>query len=213
MEIEVLPALKTMGISVQTYELADISVWSSRKEVFQALCDELRAELRDRFRDEGSLTRDRTVRALRDLYWKLGIDPTKTRPASEALVRRLLKKDLPLINNLVDAGNLASASTMVPIGLYDIDRTKGPLVLRSSFEGEHFRGIGGVDEAMAAGVPVLSDEEGILHIYPHRDCTRTRITQDCRNALVVACGAKGIPQADLSEALSEVDYYFEQLSA
>jgi DNA/RNA-binding domain of Phe-tRNA-synthetase-like protein len=94
-----------------------------------------------------------------------------------------------------------------------MDRIKGTLQLRTSTEGEPFKGIGGVDDKLAAGVPVLADEEGVLHIYPHRDCTRTRITPECRNALVVACGAKGIGSNDLIEALSEVEYYFEQLSA
>ncbi|MCU0799848.1 MAG: phenylalanine--tRNA ligase beta subunit-related protein [Candidatus Thermoplasmatota archaeon] len=212
MDIELSPSLSAMGIHILTAELTDISVWSSRKEVFTALCDELKIELRGRFRDDETLTRDRTVRALRDLFWKIGIDPTKTRPASEALVRRLLKRELPTINNLVDAGNLASASTMVPLGLYDMDRIKGKLMLRPSVEKEHFQGIGGTDELLAKGVPILSDDEGVMHVYPHRDCTRTRITQDCRNALVVACGAKGIGQNDLLEALSEIEYYFEQLS-
>lgn len=212
MEIELSPSLSAMGIHILSVELLDISVWSSRKEVFNALCEELKSELRERLRDDHELTKDRSVRALRDLYWKIGIDPTKTRPASEALVRRLLKRELPSINNLVDAGNLASASTLVPIGLYDMDRIRGELVLRPSTEGEPFKGIGGRDEALSAGLPVLSDDEGVLHLYPHRDCTRTKITQDCRNALVVACGAKGIGSNDLIEALSEVEYYFEQLS-
>ncbi|HUW43054.1 MAG TPA: hypothetical protein VMW02_02320, partial [Thermoplasmata archaeon] len=30
-------------------------------------------------------------RAYRDFFWRLGVDPTKTRPASEALIRRILK--------------------------------------------------------------------------------------------------------------------------
>ncbi len=213
MDIELSPTLSAMGVHILNAELTDISVWSSRKEVFTALCDELKGDLHERLRDDGALTRDRSIRALRDLYWKIGIDPTKTRPASEALVRRLLKRELPSINNLVDAGNLASASTFVPIGLYDMDRIKGKLQLRPSADGEHFNGIGGVDEVLPAGLPVLSDEEGVLHLYPHRDCTRTKITQDCRNALVVACGAKGMMNSDLMEALSEVEYYFEQLSA
>ena len=43
-------------------------------------------------------------RAYRGFYWKVGIDPTKTRPAGEALTRRILSgKDLPTINTLVDS--------------------------------------------------------------------------------------------------------------
>lgn len=62
------------------------------------------------------------IRAYRDFYWRvLGIDPTKQRPAQEALLRRVLRGEpLPRINPVVDAGNAASIKFIVPIGLYDI---------------------------------------------------------------------------------------------
>jgi DNA/RNA-binding domain of Phe-tRNA-synthetase-like protein len=45
------------------------------------------------------------IRAYRDFYWRLGIDPTKQRPSSEGLARRLLAQGrLPRINSVVDAG-------------------------------------------------------------------------------------------------------------
>ncbi|MBC8497450.1 hypothetical protein H8D40_00560, partial [Candidatus Bathyarchaeota archaeon] len=48
-------------------------------------------------------------RAYRDFFWRVGVDPTKTRPASEALIRRVLRgRSLPRINTFVDAYNLAS---------------------------------------------------------------------------------------------------------
>jgi DNA/RNA-binding domain of Phe-tRNA-synthetase-like protein len=57
---------------------------------------------------------DPVFRAYRDFYWKIGIDPTKTRPASEALTRRILAgKTLPTINTLVDAYNLASIKSKI----------------------------------------------------------------------------------------------------
>lgn len=58
---------------------------------------------------------DPGYRAYRDFFWRVGIDPTKIRPASEALVRRILAgKPLPTINTAVDAYNLASALSGVP---------------------------------------------------------------------------------------------------
>ncbi len=47
-------------------------------------------------------------RAYREFYWRVGVDPTKTRPAAEAIARRVLGgRELPTINTLVDAYNLA----------------------------------------------------------------------------------------------------------
>jgi len=53
------------------------------------------------------------IRAYRDFYWRvLGIDPTKQRPAQEALLRRILRGEpLPRISPVVDAGNAASINT------------------------------------------------------------------------------------------------------
>jgi phosphoenolpyruvate synthase (EC 2.7.9.2) len=41
------------------------------------------------------LKEDPVVRAYRDFYWRLGIDPTKVRPSSEALARRAFRGECP----------------------------------------------------------------------------------------------------------------------
>jgi DNA/RNA-binding domain of Phe-tRNA-synthetase-like protein len=211
MEIEVTPEVRSLGINLIHGSLREINIEGSPPDRFGALTFELKELMRERFPDMESNRRDRTIRSLRDLYWRIGIDPTKQRPSSEALVRRLLKKDLPRINNLVDAGNLASARTLIPIGIYDIGQIRGQPVLRRSDEGEIFKGIGGTDTETPEGMPVLSDDEGIIHLYPYRDSIRTRITGKCRNALITACGARGIREKQLLEAIEWVGRYYRML--
>ena len=64
--------------------------------------------------------------AARKLYRKFGTDPTRTRPSSEALLRRVKKGEpLPRINSLVDVANALSVQLQVPVGLYDLDKVKG----------------------------------------------------------------------------------------
>ena len=64
--------------------------------------------------------------AVRTMYKRVGIDPTKTRPSSEALLRRVSKGDeLPRINSLVDVINWCSLETQLPFGLYDLDQHSG----------------------------------------------------------------------------------------
>ena len=148
------------------------------------------------------------IRAYRDFYWRLGIDPTKTRPSSEALLRRVLRtRTIPLINNVVDSGNFASLETLVPIGLYDIDRIKGQLRLRLSREGEVFDPIGGSRELLSEGLPVLADDEKIIHLYPHRDSRHTMIRPSTKNVLVVACGVPNVPSTLIREAASKTIEY------
>ncbi|MGA1792563.1 MAG: B3/4 domain-containing protein [Thermoplasmatota archaeon] len=211
MEVLLDKSVSKLGISISTSVIDDAAVKGSRTESFRALERDLKVQMRERFRTLDDVKDDPTVRALRSFYWKIGIDPTKTRPSSEALLRRLLKKELPMINNLVDAGNLASAKTVIPIGIYDLDKVVGGPVIRMSKEGEEFIGIGDKVVELSADIPVLADDDGVIHLYPHRDSMRTRVTEDCRRALVVSCGAPGIRKKILDRTLEEVEYYWRQL--
>src|ERR1041385_3872925 len=63
---------------------------------------------------------------VRALYRKFGIDPTKTRPSNEALLRRMKKGEpMPRVNSLVDVANAMSIQLQVPVGLYDLDKAMG----------------------------------------------------------------------------------------
>ena len=155
--------------------------------------------------DLESLKDDPIVRAYRDFYWRIGIDPTKTRPASEALARRFLKhQNLPKINNVVDAGNIASVKNLVPIGLYDAASIAGRLVLRFARNGEQFTDISGKIETLQGKQIVLADESGILHVFPHRDCQRTMVNTNTKKILIVGCGVPNVPRSRVDAATENV---------
>ncbi|MEM4695390.1 MAG: phenylalanine--tRNA ligase beta subunit-related protein [Ignisphaera sp.] len=151
------------------------------------------------------LRNDRAVRAYRDFFWRLGIDPTKTRPASEALVRRALRDQFPRINPVVDAGNIASAYTMVPIGMYDLDKVSLPLTIKFSQGGERFKPIGGGEEVLEKDIPILVDSKGtVMHIYPHRDSIETCVTENTTKIVTIAAGVAGIEKELVMRAVSIV---------
>ena len=71
------------------------------------------------------------VAETRALFHQLDIDPTKNRPSSEALLRRVLQgKGLPHVNAVVDVCNLCSLEHQLPLGLYDRDLVKGMIAVR-----------------------------------------------------------------------------------
>jgi len=136
-----------------------------------------------------------TVRALRDFYWRIGIDPTKTRPSSEALARRFVaNRKIPKINNVVDAGNIASVETSVPIGIYDADKIVGDVTLRLAYNNEEFIDISNEKHVLLGREIVLSDSNGIIHVFPYRDAFRTRVSEDTKKVLIIGCGVPGIEQ-------------------
>jgi DNA/RNA-binding domain of Phe-tRNA-synthetase-like protein len=136
----------------------------------------------------------------RTLYKALGIDPTKTRPSNEALLRRALKgESLYRINTLVDALNLVSLREQLPFGLYDLGRVKPPVSLRLGAAGESYEGIrkGPVN---VEGRPVLVDAEGPFG-NPTSDSLRTSITLATTRCLVVAYAPAGFSPARLDGVL------------
>ena len=122
------------------------------------------------------------VNRARELYRKFGIDPTKVRPSSEALLRRMKKGEpLPRVNSLVDVANAMSVQLQVPVGLYDLGHVKGDeLVIRLGVEGESYEGIG-KERVNVAGRICVADAEGPIG-NPSSDSARTMITTDTQDA-------------------------------
>ena len=138
-------------------------------EQIQELKKAVYEEVRAKYNIE-TLKDNPTVRAYRDFYWKLDIDPTKTRPSGEALLRRVLHgKELPRISTVVDAYNLPSLKTIIPISGFNKDLLSLPFRIRFAKNGETFTGIGmNKPMTLTDKTLVLTDENKILCIYPYR---------------------------------------------
>src|SRR4029078_5677631 len=84
-----------------------------------------------------------TVKRIRTIFHRTGLDPTRYRPSSESLLRRAVKgKGLYFINSVVDLVNYFSLKTLWPMVLYDADQLKPPIAWRAGREGESYEGIG-----------------------------------------------------------------------
>lgn len=124
------------------------------------------------------------IAAVRAMYKRVGIDPTKRRPSSEALLRRVRKGDpLPRINSMVDVCNWCSLEFQLPYGLYDSARIEGDVVLRLGREGESYPGIR-KDDVHVGGRITLADSLGPFG-NPTSDSARTMVTTATRQVLVV----------------------------
>jgi len=124
------------------------------------------------------------VAETRALFHQLDIDPTKNRPSSEALLRRVLQgKGLPKVNAAVDVCNLCSLEHQLPLGLYDRDLVKGLIAVRVGREGEGYPGIR-KQRVNLSGRLLLADEDGPFGA-PTSDSARTAVTSHTRNLLVV----------------------------
>lgn len=124
------------------------------------------------------------IAAVRTMYKKVGIDPTKRRPSSEALLRRIRKGEpLPRINSMVDVCNWCSLEFQLPYGLYDAAHIQGDVVLRLGRPGEAYPGIR-KDDVHVGGRITLADDLGPFG-NPTSDSARTMVTTATTHALVV----------------------------
>lgn len=180
--------------------MKDVTVGKSSSEL-ERFEEEVLKEVSKRYSLE--TVKDVAVfRLYRDFFWSIEIDPTKTRPAAEALIRRVLAgRPIPKINSLVDAYNLASIKTGIALAAFDEDKIRGGITARYSEPGEEFLGIGMINPIRLEGREiVIADEEKLLAVYPYRDSDQTKITESTRNVLLMICGAPGISEETLADA-------------
>ena len=167
-----LGAIEVRG--VQVHESSD-----ELKKLFTGLADEMASQYRDV--QPGDIPK---VKAVRALFHKTGLDPTRYRPSSESLLRRAVKgKGLYFVNSAVDAVNYCSLKSLLPMGLYDAGRIHPPVQFRVAEEGETYQGIGR-DMLHLARFPVLSDSEGPFG-SPVSDSMRTRVGEESTRLLWV----------------------------
>jgi DNA/RNA-binding domain of Phe-tRNA-synthetase-like protein len=198
------PRLAELGVRAACSVISGVAVERSHPVLLGMLRKE-EEFFKASFASHSDLLEHPNVAAFRQFYWRLGIDPTKTRPSHEALARRVLHgRRIPSINNIVDIGNMLSLSRLVPIGLYDADKVEAPLSLKMSGGGEYFKPIGGEAREIEPGSPILVDLRGtVIHIYGHRDSDETKVVEGTRRILAIVYGVPPIGVDYLVSVLEE----------
>lgn len=147
------------------------------------------------------------VEAVRRAYKALGKDPARYRGSAEALLRRIVAgKGFPQINVVVDAINLVSVESRLPVGLYDAAHVSGGVVFRAGRAGETYKGIGKYDLNLE-GLPLFADDVG-PHGSATSDSERTMVTSQTTSILAIVVSFAGPESLDrwtrrMSDLLAE----------
>lgn len=124
------------------------------------------------------------ILSTRQAYKKLGKDPNRYRPSSEALCRRIVR-DIPIyrLNTLVDIINIVSIASGYSIEAFDYEKIQGNLILDTGRNDDQFdaieRGMLNIE-----GLPVFRDEISGIGT-PTSDCERTKITMETTEILII----------------------------
>jgi DNA/RNA-binding domain of Phe-tRNA-synthetase-like protein len=156
--------------------------------------ERLRGELRLE-----TLSTHAPVAALRRLFREAGSDPSRYRPSSEALLRRLLKgEDVPTIHPLVDLNNCLSAGLAVPCCVMAEETVTPPFVFRTGQPGESYHSLRG--PLALEGKPLLVDAQGPCDT-PISGNQRVKVTPETQRAWLVAYLPAGVVEPERVETL------------
>lgn len=177
------------GSSIVIVELDELKLGKSSKE-FEEYEKSIFKEIRET-RNLDDLPSDPLIQSYRTMHWTYGMDPTKKRGSSEAVLRRVLQgENLWRISDLVDIANLASAYHKIPIGLIDASKIEGQLTLRIAKKGEIFHRIGGETIECRGREVVLADDIGIIcYGYAVHDSERSKVTRNSEEVLLLHYGS------------------------
>ena len=202
-------SIKLPGVKLGTVEADGLSVSAADAgltELMDKICERKRRE----FTLE-SLAESKPVRDVRSMFREWGMDPSKYRPSSEALLRRVVQgKGLYRVSNVVDVGNLGSIETGWPFGCYDRSRIQQPIELRHGLPGESYEGIGKQTWHLQ-GRPLLADSSGPFG-SPISDSTRSMITESAHEILVVLYVPASTADASLEAAMKTLTQRLTQFA-
>lgn len=147
------------------------------------------------------------LKALQAVHQSFGNNPNKFPPSAQALLKRVLKGgELPFINPLVDLYNVISLKYVVCVGAEDTDLCTGDVWLTEADGTEHFLPLGETTEdPPMKGELVYKDDAGVIcRKLNWREGSRTKITHETKNAIIVVEGFPPMTKEKLQEILIEL---------
>jgi len=157
---------------------------------------------------EASLSQIPSIKAWRGAFREFGVEPTKYRSATEALLRRLTKKgDIPSINTLVDLGNLVSIRYGLPLAVFDTRSLQGTLTVHFANGDERFTTLGQDEiEHPEPGEVVFSGEDKL--VFARRWCWRqsrqSAATESTTDAIITVEAHHLTGRSDVETALVDL---------
>ncbi len=162
--------------------------------------------------DVSKLTEIEGIREWRAAFKQAGIDPSRYRPSSEALLRRLLQGNAFFwINSAVDINNFFSIHHALPFGIYDQDQIVGDVVFRFGRADDIYEGLNGREVNME-GKLLLADENGAFG-SPIVDSKRTSVTENSRNLMQVIFFHEQVSAQKKDEILGSVGRMFTEINS
>jgi len=147
------------------------------------------------------------IKAWRNAYSVLGVNPTKTRNAAEALLRRYAKsRELPRINAVVDTCNAGSIKHHIPIAALDADKVPLPITVRPAEGGQAFTDSSGNTATLNPSEVSFFDAQGVPHAryWNHKQSAQSAVRESSSRILMTVEALHADAEATVRSALADL---------
>jgi DNA/RNA-binding domain of Phe-tRNA-synthetase-like protein len=146
----------------------------------------------------------------RRAFKTIGTDPSRYRPSSESLYRRIQKKNfIPTIHSAADVNNFFSLYYKIPIGIYDLDKLEGPITIDIGTDQDEYIAINGRTVNFSHKL-VSKDIHGPFG-SPIVDSQRTAVTKETKNAVQIVYLLPSMKQEQCEKLLQSMQKMFLQI--
>jgi len=146
----------------------------------------------------------------RKIFKAIGTDPSRYRPSSESLYRRVQKKNfIPTIHSAADVNNFFSLYYKIPIGIYDLDKLEGPVTIEIGTDQDEYTAING--RAVNFSRKLVSKDIHGPFGSPIVDSQRTAVTKDTKNAVQIVYLLPSMTQEQCKKLLQSMQNMFLQI--
>ena len=150
---------------------------------------------------------DKIIEGFYDIHSKVGVPRRKNLPASENLIKHLVKKEeLVSINKAVDIYNIASIESKLCLGAHDIDKVTGNVHLKITNGSENFIPLGS-EESKPVGngeYSFVDDNNDVICWLDIRQVDKTKVTEESKNILYFIIGNEENTYEELEKVANEI---------
>jgi len=150
------------------------------------------------------------IKEWRELFKKIGTDPSRYRPSHEAIFRRIQKQQyLQTIHSAVDLNNFFSLQYEIPFGIYDADQLTGDITLQIGDEGLEYEALNGRIVNMHHKL-VTCDTTGPFG-SPIVDSKRTAVQLSTKNAVQIIYLRPSMQIEEATKMINSIANMFTQI--
>lgn len=204
---ELTTIVKNFNVSAYTFGLVEKNNKENLSIEITKAFDEITKEYQQKYQIE-EVTKIEKIKQTRDGYKLLGKDPSHTRPACEALLRRIIKNgNIYRLGDAIDIGNYISIKLMKSVCMVDLDKIVGDINIRIGNTNDIYEGINrGLINV--SNIPLYTDDVSPFG-NPTSDTLRTAITSKTENVLIMLIHFDSNIEEDEQKMLTILNKYLK----